>query len=82
MGYIIGYLYLYGANDLAVGFGRYPIDDVSIDFGSGDPTFNIAPTAGTIMQSVTATFSVNHVSSRFFKAEIGILISNDPEESW
>ncbi len=71
-----------GWTNLADGFGRYPIEDVSIDFGTGDSTFATAPTSGTVTQSVTANFSVNVVSSKFFKAEIGVLISYEPEEWW
>ena len=72
LGGINGVLNLYGANDLAAGFGRSPIDKVSIDFGTGDPTFATAPTAGTVTQSVTATFSVNAVAETFFKAVIEV----------
>jgi hypothetical protein len=82
LGAIIGWLNIYGTDDLAAGFGRYPIEDVSIDFGTDDQFFDIAPTSGTVTQSVTANFSVNVVSSKFFKAEIGVLISYEPEEWW
>ena len=82
LGAIIGWLNIYGTDDLAAGFGRYPIEDVSIDFGTDDPFFDIAPTSGTVTQSVTATLSVNVVSAKFFKAEIGVLIYYEPEEWW
>jgi hypothetical protein len=75
----IGHLYLYGASDFAAGFDYYPIADESIDFGTGDPTFATAPTAGTVTQSVTATFSVNAVAETFFKAAIEPIKSYEPE---
>ena len=70
MGSIIGCLYFYGASDLAAGFDYYPIADESIGFGSGDPRFHIAPTTDLVTQTITATFSVNAVASKFFKAAI------------
>ena len=79
MGSIIGCLHFYGASDLAAGFDYYPIAEESIDFGTGDPTFATAPTAGTVTQSVTATFDVNVVSDKFFKAEIGVEVHYEPE---
>ena len=80
LGAIHGVLNLYGATDLAAGFGRSPIAKESISFGAGDSTFATAPAAGTIVQSVTATFSVNAVSSKFFKAAIEASDPNEPEE--
>ena len=79
LGFIIGHLYLYGASDLAAGFDYYPIADESIDFGTGDPTFATVPAAGTVTQSVTATFSVNAVAETFFKAAIEPIKSYEPE---
>ena len=70
LGSIIGCLYFYGASDLAAGFDYYPIADESIDFGTGDPRFHIAPTTDLVTQTVTATFSVNAVAETFFKAVI------------
>ena len=80
LGIINGVPDLYGANDLAAGFGRSPIAKESISFGAGDSTFATAPAAGTIVQSVTATFSVSDVSSKFFKAVIEVSDPNEPEE--
>ena len=68
-GHIVGALYLYGADDLAAGFGRSPISKESIDFGDGDPTFDTVAT-GSVTQSVTATFDTEDVPSKFFKATI------------
>ena len=74
----------YGADDLAVGFGSSPIDDVSIGFSEGDPSFDIAPTTELVTQSVTATFDVNVVSDRFFKAaiEVDSHYEPEPEDPW
>ena len=80
LGAIIGWLNIYGTDDLAAGFGRYPIEDVSIDFGTGDPRFHIAPTTDLVTQTVTATFSVNAVAETFFKAAIEPIKSYEPEE--
>jgi len=82
LGFINGVLDFYGANDLAAGFGGFPIDDVSIDFGMDDPSFDTAPTAGTVTQSVTATFSMNVVTETFFKATIELYKPYEPEEPW
>ena len=79
MGAIQGHLYLYGANDLAAGFGRSPIADESIDFGTDDPSFDTNWLTVSLTQSVTATFDVSHVPYRFFKAAIGPFIPNEPE---
>ena len=70
LGHINGSLCLYGADDLAAGFGDSPIADESIGFGTGDPRFHIAPTTDLVTQTVTATFSVNAVAETFFKAVI------------
>ena len=80
LGIINGVLDLYGANDLAAGFGRSPIAKESISFGTGDPTFATNRTTGLVTQSVTATFSVSDVSSKFFKAVIEVSDPNEPEE--
>ena len=66
--------------DLNAGVDYYPIADESIDFGTGDPAFDTAPAAGTVTQSVTATFSVNAVAETFFKAAIEPIKSYEPEE--
>ena len=80
MGSIIGCLYFYGASDLAAGFGRSPIAKESISFGAGDSTFATAPDTGLVTQPVTATFSVNVVSEKFFKAAIEPIKSYEHEE--
>ena len=79
LGIINGVLYLYGATDLAAGFGRSPIAAESIDFGTGDSTFATNPAAGTVTQSVTATFSVDTVAETFFNAAIKPYKYNEPE---
>ena len=82
LGFINGVLNFYGTEDLAAGFGYYPIAGESIDFGEDDPSFDTAPTAGTVTQSVTATFDVNVVSDKFFKAEIGVENHYEPEPEY
>ena len=77
LGCIHGVLYLYCADDLAVGFGRSPIANEVIDFGDGDPTFDTVAT-GSVTQSVTATFDTEDVPSKFFKATIAF---QHPENS-
>ncbi len=79
-GAINGALHLYGANNLAAGFLRSPIAEKSIDFGTGDPSFDTAPATGVVTQTVTAVFGTNVVTTPFFKAVIGVRIPNDPEE--
>ena len=81
LGRINGMLYFYGATDLAAGFGRSPIDDVSVSFGpDDDPSFSIAPTTALVTQSVTATFSTAVVTETFFKAAIEVVRPNEPED--
>ena len=81
MGFINGVLYLYGAGDLAVGFGRSPIANEIIDFGEGDSTFNVDPTtvpaSGSVTQTVTATFDTSLVSAKFIRAAIEFARSED-----
>ena len=83
MGFINGVLYLYGAGDLAVGFGRSPIANEIIDFGEGDSTFNVDPTtvpaSGSVTQTVTATFDTSLVSAKFIRAAIEFVRSEDSE---
>ena len=70
LGYINGALYLYGADDLAVGFGDSPISEKIIGFSDGDPTFDTAPATGSVAETVTATFDTSLVTEKFFKAAI------------
>ncbi len=85
LGGINGVLNFYGANDLAAGFGRSPIAKESISFGSDDdPSFDIdpntVPASGSVTQSVTATFDVSVVPSKFFKAAIEVDAPNGLRE--
>ena len=86
LGYINGALYLYGANDLSVGFGDRPISEEIINFRDGDSIFDIdpttAPTSGTVTQTVTATFDASIVTETFFKAKIEFPRSDEPDEPW
>lgn len=68
LGYIQGVLYLYGTDDLAAGFSL--ISDEIVGISEGDSTFYTAPADETVAQSVTATFSPDDVSAKFFKAKI------------
>ena len=82
---IYGVLYLYGADNLADGFGTSPIEEWSIDFGPDDPSFDTAPDSGLVTQTATATLS--YTSYKFFKATIGVMIPEEPpddppEEPW
>ena len=82
LGYINGALYLYGANDLSVGFGDRPISNEIVNFRDGDSTFAIdpttAPASGTVTQTVTAIFDASLVSEKFFKATIELAHSEEP----
>ena len=84
LGYINGVLYLYCADDLAEGFGDSPIANEVIDFGDGDPTFDVdpttAPASGSVTQTVTATFDPSLVSEKFIKAAIEFVQSEDSGE--
>ena len=73
-------LNLYGADDLADGFGPSPIAKGSVSFGADDPTFATAPTTGSVTQTVTATFS--YISYKFFKAAIHAYLPGNDEEPW
>jgi hypothetical protein len=79
-GAIKGCLYFYAAHDLADGFDSSPIVDTSVDFGSDDPTFATAPTAGSVTQTATATFSF--ISYKFFKAAIHAYLPDNGGEPW
>ena len=83
LGYIHGTLYLCGASDLAVGFGRRPISEEIVDFRDGDSIFDVdsatIQAGGSVMQTVTATFGTRMVTEKFFKAKIAFPI---PEEPW
>ena len=84
LGYINGALYLYGANDLSVGFGDRPISNEIVNFRDGDSIFDIdpttAPASGTVTQTVTVTFDTYFVTEKFFKAAIEFPKSEDPGE--
>ena len=81
-GWINGTLLIYGANDLAAGFGSSPIPDESVEYFTGDPTFNLVTASNdTVTQTAVATLN-SSVTDKFFKAEIGIFIPYEPEEPW
>ena len=81
-GWINGYLYLYGANDLAAGFDRDPIPDESVEYFTGDPSFNLVTASNdTVTQTAVATLN-SSVTAKFFKAEIGIFTPYEPEDPW
>ena len=82
LGYINGALYLYGANDLSVGFGGRPISNEIVDFRDGDSIFDTLPASGLVTQTVTATFDASLVSEKFFKAKIEFPRSDEPDEPW
>ncbi len=86
LGYINGALYLYGANDLSVGFGDRPISNEIVDFRDGDSTFAVdsatVQASGTVTQTVTATFDASIVTETFFKAKIEFPRSDEPDEPW
>ena len=78
-GCINGYLYIYGANDLAAGFDRDPIPDESVEYFTGDPSFNLVTASNdTVTQTAVATLN-SSVTAKFFKAEIGIESHYEPE---
>ena len=79
-GRINGTLLIYGANNLAAGFDRSPIPDESVEYFTGDPTFNLVTASNdTVTQTAVATLN-SSVTAKFFKAEIGIFIPYEPEE--
>ena len=81
-GYINGALLVYGADDLAAGFGRSPIPDESVEYFTGDPSFNLVTASNdTVTQTAVATLN-SSVTAKFFKAEIGVSIPYEPEEPW
>ena len=81
-GCINGYLYIYGANDLAAGFDRDPIPDESVEYFTGDPYFNLVTASNdTVTQTAVATLN-SSVTAKFFKAEIGIFTPYEPEDPW
>ena len=86
LGYINGALYLYGANDLSVGFGDRPISNEIVNFRDGDSTFAVdsatVQASGTVTQTVTATFDTSIVTETFFKAKIEFPRSDEPDEPW
>ena len=83
LGFITGALYLYGADDLAEGFYVDPIANGLIDFGDGDPTFDVdsatVSTSGPVTQTVTATFDTYYVRETFFKAAIEPVHAEEPD---
>ena len=81
-GWINGTLLIYGVNDLAAGFGSSPIPDESVEYFTGDPTFNLVTASNdTVTQTAVATLN-SSVTAKFFKAEFGIFIPYEPEEPW
>jgi len=80
LGAIKGYLYFYGARDLAGGFDSSPIQDASVSFGADDPTFATDPTTGSVTQTATATFSF--ISYKFFNAAIHAYLPDNGDEPW
>ena len=86
LGFIKGVLYLYGADDLSVGFGDRPISEEIINFRDGDSTFAVdsatVQASGTVTQTVTATFDTSIVTETFFKAKIEFPRSDEPDEPW
>ncbi len=82
LGYINGALYLYGANNLSVGFGDRPISEEIVDFRDGDSIFDTLPASGLVTQTVTATFDASIVTETFFKAKIEFPRSDEPDEPW
>ncbi len=82
-GYINGALYIYGANNLAAGFGRTPIPDESVEYFTGDPTFNLVTgTDDTVTQTAVATLN-SSVTAKFFKATIEVpWVDNGDEPYW
>ncbi len=81
-GRINGTILIYGANDLAAGFDRDPIPDESVEYFTGDPTFNrVTASNDTVTQTAVATMN-SSVTAKFFKAEIGIFTPYEPEEPW
>ena len=79
-GRINGTLLIYGANDLAAGFGRSPIPDESVEYFTSDPTFNLVTASNdTVTQTAVATLN-SSVTAKFFKAAIEVPIPYDPED--
>ena len=79
-GRINGALYLYGANDLAAGFGDRPIPDESVEYFTGDPTFNlVTSTDDTVTQTAVATLN-DSVTAKFFRATIEVPWVDNGEE--
>ncbi len=71
-GRINGALYLYGADNLAAGFSRSPIPDESVEYFTGDPSFNLdTATDDTVTQTAVATLN-SSVTAKFFKATIEV----------
>ena len=80
LGAINGYLYFYGADNLADGFDASPIIETSVDFGADDEFFATDPTTGSVTQTATATFS--YISYKFFKAAIHAYLPDNGGEPW
>jgi len=82
LGYIIGELHLYGADDLATDFGL--IDGARLDFGDGDSTFAVdsatVQASGSVTQTVIVTFDTSFATEKFFKAAIEFPQSEDSGE--
>ena len=77
LGAINGVLNFYGADDLADGFGSFPIAKGSVDFGEDDAKFDIGPTDGSVTQ--TATANISNATEKFFKAAIEVEVSNNED---
>ena len=82
-GRINGALYIYGANNLAAGFSRSPIPDESVEYFTGDPTFNLVTASNdTVTQTAVATLN-SSVTAKFFKATIEVpWVDNGDEPYW
>ena len=82
LGFIHGVLYLYGADDLAAGFGDSPISEESIGFVDGDPIFDAPKSTDSVLQTVTATFDTSFATERFFRAAIEFPRPQEPDDPW
>jgi len=77
LGTINGVLNIYGADDLADGFGSCPIAKGAVDFGEDDAKFATPPTTGSVTQ--TATANISNATGKFFKAAIEVDVSNNED---
>ena len=79
LGFINGVVHLYGAETLAGGFSGSLVSEEIVGFSEGDSTFDIDPTEASVAQFVTATFSPDDVTARFFKSKIEFPSPGDDE---